>query len=315
MKEKRENQAMHRRAFGHDYRAAQFYLVTLITAGRRPILGRVEGRSDGVTMDDKPRLEPSPLGMAVKTVWKESPHYYPELKLVALQLMPDHLHAILYFPHAVDYHLGRVVAGFKVGCNRALRQLTDGHETVLWSQGYNDRILYPDINLDTWKNYLRDNPRRLLLKRENPQLFTTRHEITRAGHTFAALGNLLLLDYPAKRQVQCSRRASAEEIADKSREALDAARRGAVIVSPAISPGEKAIVKTVHEAGFPLILLQYKGLTAFSRPTETLLGACAAGRLLMLSLGEPTTRHTVLTRDQCLALNAAASALCASLSW
>ena len=306
---------MKRRAWHHDYHARQFILITLTTLGRRPLLGAVAGRSDGAPATPQaPHVVLTPLGEAVAKAWDEIPLHDPELDVVALQIMPDHLHGILHVKQKLNRHLGRVVMGFKISCTHALRSLIGDPSATLWSQGYNDSILYPDINLDTWKNYLRDNPRRLLLKRENPQLFTTRHEISRAGHTFAALGNLLLLDYPMKHQVQCSRRASAEEIADKSREALDAALRGAVIVSPAISFGEKAIVKTIHEAGFPLILLQYKGLTAFSRPTKALLGACTAGRLLMLSLGEPTTRHTVITRDQCLALNAAARALCSPLA-
>ncbi len=305
-----DNRAMRRRAWHHDYRARQFVLITLTTRDRKPLLGRLAGRSDATTGSaDEPRLVLSPIGREVAEEWASISIFYPGFIPKALQLMPDHLHGILFVTHDTGLDLGRIVNSFKLGCNRRLRQLSGDATATLWSRGYNDRILYNDIKLETWVAYLRDNPRRLLLKREHPSLFTTRHEIKRAGHTFAALGNLLLLDYPMKLPVQCSRHLSNEEIAKKCKETLAAARNGAVIVSPAISPGEKAIIKAIHAAGFPLILLQHEGLTAFSRPTKTLLDECAAGHLLLLSLGEPSTRHAPITREQCLALNHAAQAI------
>ena len=37
---------------------------------------------------------------------------YPEIKVVALQIMPDHLHGILFVRECMAQHLGKVIKGF-----------------------------------------------------------------------------------------------------------------------------------------------------------------------------------------------------------
>ena len=39
--------SMNRRCVGHDYQGRQLYMITMVTEGRRPLFGRVSGRSDG----------------------------------------------------------------------------------------------------------------------------------------------------------------------------------------------------------------------------------------------------------------------------
>ena len=75
------------------------------------------------------------------------------------------------------------------------------------------------------------------MKREHPDLFRVQRNVEAAGFTFSAIGNRFLLDRPFRLQVQCSRSLTEEEIAAKVLGCLSAARQGAVLVSPAISPG------------------------------------------------------------------------------
>ena len=42
-----------------------------------------------------------------------------------------------------------------------------GLDGLLFERSYNDRLLLQGGQLDRWYNYLRDNPRRLLMKREH----------------------------------------------------------------------------------------------------------------------------------------------------
>ena len=71
--------------------------------------------------------------------------------------------------------LGMVVKGFKMGCNKAYWRIY-GMNTAprkgLFELGYNDKVLLHEGQLNGWKRYLDDNPRRLMVKRINPGLFT-----------------------------------------------------------------------------------------------------------------------------------------------
>ena len=50
--------SMNRRMIDHDYQERQMYMVTMVTEGRRPLFGRVAGRSDGAPgTPDEPHVE------------------------------------------------------------------------------------------------------------------------------------------------------------------------------------------------------------------------------------------------------------------
>jgi hypothetical protein len=181
---------------------------------------------------------------------------------------------------------------------------------LLWSKGYNDRILYNYYQLDRWKAYLRDNPRRLLVKHQHPEFFRVQRNLQYAELSFSAIGNRFLLDYPVKLQVQCSRRLTLEALEQKKADLLSAAAQGAVLVSPAISPGEKAIMRAAFDAGYPLIILQENGFTDLAKPGGARFDACARGQLLLLAPWEHHNERLVIRRDQCLQLNEMARQIC-----
>ena len=192
------------------------YMITMVTEDRRPLFGEVAGRSEAVEPSpDAPHIVLTSLGEAVAQAWQSISTYHPEVEVVALQMMPDHLHGILFVKEKMEKPLGKVLLGFKQGCNKAFRELmpaeyahqvehshqvehthqveyahqveyvavlqqqteqqppkaTDGKHGLLFAKGYNDRILFRQGQLERWLHYLKDNPRRLLMKRENPALF------------------------------------------------------------------------------------------------------------------------------------------------
>ena len=156
--------------------------------------------------------------------------------------------------------LGDIIRGFKVGCTMAWREtaanMRQGRETAAnmrqggktrpnmaeggktaanmpqgrtaqggtpqWAEGFVDTILFHKGQLAKMINYLRDNPRRLGVKREHPELFKVARDIEipfaafaeggaitpwqgpASGH-FSAIGNHFLLSRPRLVQVQCSR--------------------------------------------------------------------------------------------------------------
>ncbi len=93
---------------------------------------------------------------------------------------------------------------------------------------------------------------------------------------------------------------------------MEAARHGAVLVSPAISPGEKQVMRTAFDAGFSTIVLMENGFTTMSKPKGELFDACANGRLLMLSPWEHHNEKRAINATQCTQLNLMAIEICSS---
>lgn len=327
--------SMLRRRVGHDYESRRMYLITMTVEGRRPLLGRLAGRSDAPEGSaDWPHVELSELGKAVEYEWMNVTKYHPEVSVVALQIMPDHLHGILFVHERMPQHLGHIIKGFKASTNKHYRRLVLGVESaatpsqqrrqgekrdrsldncqqgILWSLGYNDHILSGKDELQRWLNYLRTNPLRLAIKREHPDLFRVRFGLTIAGQTYAAIGNQFLLNNPQKLQVQCSRSLTDEQVAEQVALFLAKARQGAVLVSPAISKGEQAIMRAALDARLPLIFLTPWGFNTFSKPGHQYFQACAEGRLLILAPWEHQNQRIPLTREMCMALNGMTRNIC-----
>lgn len=317
--------SMQRRCLDNDYTARRMYMITMVTEGRKPLFGKVVGRSEAIEPSpETPHIELSPLGKAIEQIWLTVSNHHTEVKVVALQMMPDHLHAILFVKAQMDKPLGKVLLGVKQACNKAFRKVMpvefvavaqqyaeqSRENGLLFAKGFNDQILLRDGQLERWLNYLKDNPRRLLMKRENPDLFRVQRGLVFAGLSFSTIGNRFLLERPLKLQVQCSRSISEEELKTRTNECLRAARQGAVLVSPAISKGEKVIMRAAFEEGLALIFLQENGFTDLAKPGGMRMDACARGQLLILAPWEHHNEKTVIKRGQCLELNEIARAIC-----
>ena len=60
---------------------------------------------------------------------------------------------------------------------------------ALFEPGYNDQILLDNGQLENWKHYLDDNPRRLAIKRLHPDYFITTHYVDIAEWHCQTVGN------------------------------------------------------------------------------------------------------------------------------
>lgn len=190
----------------------------------------------------------------------------------------------------------------------------------LFAPGYHDRILTHHGQLETLFRYIRDNPRRLAVRRAHPDYFTRLNALPIAGTTYAAYGNPFLLNRPDRLQIQCSRRIAPDVLAAEQERLLDAAEHGAVLVSPCISPGEKQIARAALDAELPLIALKADGFAPRYKPPGRYFDACATGQLLLLAphsygLSNGSGAYmprTSITRTQCIALNRLAADICGS---
>ena len=289
---------MHRRNAWHDYHSRCIYMVTLAVKGRKPVLGELCNADDS---HSDPWVSPSVLGENVLNAWRSISTHFPEVQVLDIQLMPDHMHGVLFVTQQVPYHLGRVINGFKVGCNTASRELLG---STLWEEGYHDRILTHKGQLETMKRYLHDNPRRLWTKRHHPEFFTVQQDIALGDTPVAVAGNRFLLDHPFKVVVQCSRSIKTEEaILGEVNRYMAMARDGAVLVSPSISPCEKAVMRAAFEAGMREIVLLENGFSPLWKPGGQQFDACARGQMLFVAPWPYHSEKKRITREQCCQLN------------
>ena len=159
------------------------------------LFGEIVGRSNAPKNSaDAPHINLTPLGERVRDNFLSIQNRYEEVKVIALQMMPDHLHGILFVTTRMQQHLGQVISGFKSGSNKDYRELILGKEQssveldvampqstrqsttqtmpnaslrkrppreaydrehgLLFESGYNDKILLREGQLERWLNYL-----------------------------------------------------------------------------------------------------------------------------------------------------------------
>ena len=308
--------SMLRRCRQWDYRDPRIYMVTLTLADRRqPLLGELVVTSPVGCSPEEVRayLEPSPLGRKVQEFWNAIPQFHPEVRVIALQLMEEHLHGILRVTKRMPRPLGNVIGGFKCACTSAYRELFQlTGDRSLFSEGFQDTMLSRSGQYAKMKHYLFDNPRRGAVKRLFPDFFRQLRNIPFGEGSFTGIGNSFLLERPVFYQVQASRSIDGTTLASKQQELLQAIAEQAVVVSPCISPAEQKLARFAFDRQAPLIVLQNKGFAPLYKPPGEYFDACAAGRLLMLAPSQwpfvpgkkPMTRW-----DACV-LNALAQQIC-----
>ena len=355
------------------FKGVGIYHITFVVAGRQPLLGNF------AIDHDEPRCLPTDLGSAISHDLSEIHQRRPYVRLLAKQLMPDHIHVLLYVTDDCSVSIKEIARGMRQGWRQMATtvsidpQMPSAEEYKQMPKGWTQmpkgvtqmpkggtqmakgvtqmpkgvtqmpkggtqmpkggtqmpsaeeykqmpkgvtqmpkgvtqmpdtgthqplfetpffRTLAHKGQLDAMIQYIHDNPRRAMLKQQNPDLFTLRRD-TRVGELcFTSLGNLFLLDYPEKQPIICSRTLSEQQITAQQTDALYQAEKGCITVTAAISPGERQIAKAIRKAGFPLIILLKDGFPKAGDPHEkyykpggVYFEACAAGRLLLL---EPT---------------------------
>ncbi len=115
----------------------------------------------------------SSSGKLVQETWLQLPEYFPGLTLDAFQLMPDHVHCIMIISHLPTnagndvkrYGLPRVMQSFKSMSARRVNLLRDMLGEPVWQEGYIDRVIRNEQELEKYRNYIINNPLRTIIDR------------------------------------------------------------------------------------------------------------------------------------------------------
>lgn len=302
---------------GTAWKGVGIYHVTLIVPSREPLLGTL------VIPDNDPkqaRVDLSDFGIRIKTCVDEITLHHPEVRILQLRMMPDHLHVILYVTRVMPVGIKTVVRGLWQGAKRVGRELTTSinsniiRDNERCSPIFTERPFIRPMShsgqLQAMINYVQMNPQRLATKRLMPGYFRVQEGIEIAGRTYAAVGNVALLQaerfapvHVRHTMVEAAMRGDDKALRDYMNGCVLAARKGTVMVSPFISEKEKEVMVVLLAEEHPLILLADNGFRDYYKPSAGLFDSVAAGKVLILSPWEYDPKKKHVSRADCVAMN------------
>lgn len=333
--------SMMRRLTSHDYYAVGTYMLTLVVEGRVPLFGRLCGSIEHPQVELSPlgedvrdvQLKKISEYYPMVEVWKlcVMPDHL-HLIIRVREPLPEgrHLgHVVSGFKSGCTrawWSLQDAKQGAPSPCGEPQGTVAPptapvpaapvpggsppgsvppaaSRRPVLFEKGYCDKILLRDGQLDNWKHYLDDNPRRLAIKRQFPQYFTVLHQIQLMGIGCQMVGNRFLLDIPDRAAVIVHNAYSDAEFENYRQQWLAVGEAGGVLISAAVASREKAVMREAMNRGYNLILLRENGFPPLYKPSGEAFDACSDGRLLQISPWPHHTDRRIISREQCLFLN------------
>lgn len=313
-----------------DYKSPGIYLITIVSHARKRVFGELNRdiHNPGIALTNLGQYVEQAW---LQTIEKQSARDR-HIRSLGYQVMPDHFHGILQVEHPMDVPIGTIIRDFKAVCTkeyriqyppiladpidsalliRSSRKQREDYYTAhgiepLFDDNFDDSICYRKGQSENIISYVQDNPRRAIMRALYPDLFQRRQHITIDGQDFAAYGNLFLLKRPWKEQVFCHRwlmngdrrdyntRYETTDAFLQERAAwIQAAKDGAVLVTPGISKGEQQLVKDCIEQALPLIHLQKEPIREGWNPELRRHQLCEMGQLLILSPWQLTAMDAV----------------------
>jgi REP element-mobilizing transposase RayT len=176
---------------GYDYSQKGAYFVTVCTKDRLCLFGNIH---QGIMVYDQP-------GEMVKEAWIEIQDRFPFVHLDEFALMPNHLHGILILtgrgesrfrpendePKSGDHKdrpygtqagtIGRIIQAFKSttthkyisGVNRGWNDFPG----KLWQRNYFEHVIRDEVELNSLRKYIAENPLKWATDNENPDCVDT----------------------------------------------------------------------------------------------------------------------------------------------
>ena len=170
---------------GYDYAQSGAYFVTLCTHDQRPLFGRIVGGE----------MELSPYGRIVEDEWARTGELRPYVRLGALAIMPNHVHAIIWivspdadpreaeenepdagtadsrtgtarrarterFGKPVAHSLPTIVRAFKAAVTKRINERLGTPGARVWHRSYYEHVVRDESDLARLRTYIAENPGR-----------------------------------------------------------------------------------------------------------------------------------------------------------
>ena len=173
----------------YDYAETGGYFVTICTYNRKSLFGNVQ---DGLMVLND-------LGQAVRSEWLRTPEIRREADLDAFQVMPNHLHLIVFIhrglppgrsngeneeapenagasgsaprhrPQRPPQSLGSLMAGFKAAATKRINHIRQTPGAPVWQRNYYERVLRDERELEAAREYIIGNPAKWDKDANNPR--------------------------------------------------------------------------------------------------------------------------------------------------
>ena len=327
------------------WKGVGIYHVTLTIPSREPLLGTLVIPDNDPS---QAAVERTPLGEGVIDCLMHLYEHYPEVRILQFCLMPDHLHVIFHVRQTMPRGIMSVVRGYWQAVKKLGRAYTASLDSASMTSSISPDTILPMTSsfspntirgkepsrplftempfvrplvhhgqLQSMMRYVQMNPQRLATKRLMPGFFRVQEDIEIAGRRYSGVGNIALLQserfapvHVRRTMVDEAEHGDDRRLRDYMNGCVIAARQGAVMVSPFVSPKEKDVLDVLLKEQLPFILLADNGFRDYYKPSDALFDAVAAGRVLILSpwAYDPDKRH--ISRADCVALNAMAEEIC-----
>ena len=281
------------------WKGVGIYHITMVVSCRKPLLGEL------VIPDNDPekaRVDLTPFGNEIKECVKTIQNHHPEIQILALRMMPDHVHFILHVKRKMEIGIKAAIRGFWQGAKiigRAIRPMSRRGQ------------------LQAMIRYVQMNPQRLATKPLKPGFFRVQDGIEIAGRTYSGVGNAKLLQerhfmpvHVRRTMVDEAEHGDNQRLRDYKNRCVLAARNGSVMVSPFISEHERAVLEVLLKEKHPIIYISDNGFGQYFKPSDGLFDAVAEGRLFILSPWPFDLKKKQVTRAECVAMNQMAEEIC-----
>ena len=184
-----EPQDSHRRSIRlptYDYAQTGAYFVTVCTRNGACIFGTIQ----------KGKMRLNEIGRMANQTWEQSPTHFPQVKLDAWVVMPNHIHGIIvifksppagmnqtvhtqWATHASPLRnnrptgpskssIGAIVGSFKSAVTKQVNAMRDTSGPSIWQRNYYEHIIRSEPSMDRIRQYIADNPANWSIDPENP---------------------------------------------------------------------------------------------------------------------------------------------------
>ncbi len=140
---------------GYDYSQAGWYFVTIMAERGKLLFG---------SFDEDSQFQPTALGKIIGRSWHEQTAKYPFIHADCWVLMPNHVHLLIGFMSTgAPKTLGQIIGSFKAACTSRAKEWR-GMGSI-WQRSYHEHVVRTAHELEIYRDYVRNNPRRWIEKR------------------------------------------------------------------------------------------------------------------------------------------------------